>query len=278
MNIYEWNKLAKEQPHFLNRRWDNATRELQRSLKYNPDPNATVRHHLRDTEEQRKYNDEHYELWGFEIDENGNEHFEYGKYIIFVTDEEHLAIHHVSEETRNKISQRLRESPPMKGKHHTEEAKQKISDAERGEKNHNYGKRLSEETRRKISENNARVWKGKHLPESVKKKLSNANKGRVLSEEHKKKISESEKGKVITDDIKQVISKTSKERWSSDEYRQQVTASMRAAQQIEMKRRSALYKEYKETGGMLSWNEFQKHLKDITIGDKQYGTRVLQEN
>lgn len=37
---------------------------------------------------------------GFEIDENGNEHFEYGKYIVFVTHEEHSAIHTASEETR----------------------------------------------------------------------------------------------------------------------------------------------------------------------------------
>lgn len=42
---------------------------------------------------------------GFEIDENGNEHFEYGKYIVFVTHEEHSAIHTASEETREKISE-----------------------------------------------------------------------------------------------------------------------------------------------------------------------------
>ena len=86
------------------RQYDFKSRSLQKSLKYNQDPNAVVRHHLMDTEEQRNYNNTHYELWGFEIDENGEEHFEYGKYIIFVTNEEHLKIHHLSEETRKKIS------------------------------------------------------------------------------------------------------------------------------------------------------------------------------
>ena len=201
MNQTEWKKLAKLDKSQLDWTYYNKSKAIQKSLVYNPDPNAIVKHHLRDTPEQREYNDKYYELWGFEIDENGNEHFEYGKYIVFMTPEEHNKLHHSSEETRNKISQRLRESPPMKGKHHSEESKEKI----RLHHAHNrLGVHLSDETKRKISENNGRAWKGKHLPDSVKKKLSNANKGRVLSEEQKKKISESEKGKVITDDIKQV--------------------------------------------------------------------------
>ena len=106
MNFSEWCEACRE--HYAPRKYDNASRKIQRSLKYNPDPNATVRHHLRDTEEQRKYNDEHYELWGFEIDENGNEHFEYGKYIIFVTKEEHAEIHSMSAETKLKLSESLK--------------------------------------------------------------------------------------------------------------------------------------------------------------------------
>ena len=102
MNIKEWQKACKE--GWASRKYDNLSREIQLSLKYNSDPKATVRHHLRDTEEQRKYNNEHYELWGFEIDKNGNEHFEYGKYIIFITKEEHSKIHACSEETRSKMS------------------------------------------------------------------------------------------------------------------------------------------------------------------------------
>lgn len=63
MNINEWRVLNRIDRSLVN--WDhyNSTRNIQRSLKYNSDPNAVVIHHLRDTEEQRKYNDEHYEFW-----------------------------------------------------------------------------------------------------------------------------------------------------------------------------------------------------------------------
>lgn len=50
------------------------------------------------------------------------------------------------------------ENNPMYGKHHTEETKNKISEAKKGkycgENNHNYGKHHSEETKQKISEAN----------------------------------------------------------------------------------------------------------------------------
>lgn len=117
MNIKEWNKACDE--GWAPRRYDNASREIQKLLKYNSDPNATTRHHLRDTEEQRKYNDEHYELWGFEIDENGNEHFEYGKYVVFMTPEEHNTLHAQSEETKAKRKETL----------NTPEVRKKLSDA-----------------------------------------------------------------------------------------------------------------------------------------------------
>lgn len=311
MNYDEWNKLPyKERPA----KFATLVRSIQRSLKYNSNPKATQVHHLRDTEEQRKYNDEHYEFWGFNQDGT----FEYGKYVIFVTKEEHLNIHTHSEESRAKMSasqkKRFRDNPvtdeqravtsnrvkewfsnndnyirwldslprgenhhmygktgelatrhgvcgekhPFYGKHHTEEAKQKICDATRGEKNHNYGKKLSEETRRKISKNNARVWKGKHLSEETKQKLSEANKGKTLSEDHKRKIGIAGKGKVMPESAKKLIGESSRERWSDDEYRQHVIEAQKVAQQIEMHRRSELYREYKESGGTLSWNEFQK--------------------
>lgn len=79
MNRLEWERLKKLGR--VDRKYDNACREIQKSLKYNPNKEAVVRHHLRDTEEQRKYNDEYYEMWGFNLDGT----FEYGKYIIFLT-------------------------------------------------------------------------------------------------------------------------------------------------------------------------------------------------
>ena len=67
MNQKEWKISEQYKDKF---KWYNKTRKIQKSLQYNQDINAKIIHHLRDTEEQRKYNDEHYELWGFEIDEN----------------------------------------------------------------------------------------------------------------------------------------------------------------------------------------------------------------
>lgn len=219
MNQSEWKKAKYHDKH----KWYNKTRRIQKSFQYNSDPNAKVIHHLRDTEEQRKYNDEHYELWGFEIDENGNEHFEYGKYVAFVTKEEHHKIHLVSDETRCRMceSQRIRRknnpvSPetckkisesnlgrpgmvgkdhPMYGKHHTEETRQKIRDHlpdQSGEKNPFYGKHHSEETRKKISESG----KGKHSGEN------NGMFGKHLTDSHKEKMSVSLKA-AWTDEMKQ---------------------------------------------------------------------------
>ena len=80
---------------------------------------------------------------------------------------------------------------------HPEIAK-KIGEARKkyvGEKHHMYGKHLSEETKRKLSE----AHKGKKLSEETKKKIGQALKGkfkgRCLSEETKRKISEANKGK-----------------------------------------------------------------------------------
>lgn len=73
-------------------------------------------------------------------------------------------------------------------KGHTEETKKKISKANKGEKNHNYGKKLSEETRKKMSESH----KGKTLSDEHKRKIGEAHKGKTHSEETKKKISEAQ--------------------------------------------------------------------------------------
>lgn len=61
MNQKEWKKSGKFPGKY---KWYNQTRKIQRSLQYNQDSNANVIHHLRDTEEQRNYNDTYYEYWG----------------------------------------------------------------------------------------------------------------------------------------------------------------------------------------------------------------------
>lgn len=248
----------------------NKARKIQKSLKYNSDPNAKVIHHLRNTEEQRKYNDEHYELWGFEIDENGNEHFEYGKYVIFVTKEEHAEIHRSSEETRKKIRENHAKM--------TEDLKLKISNTVKLAMN-------NDNIRDKISKAN----KGRKHTESTKEKISNSNKGKLagenhpmygkhLSEEHKIKISESEKGKVTSEETKakQRESKLGEKnpmygKSLSDSHRQAIHDKLAGRKKSEeasknsrmaIREMSVKYFEYKSNGGTLGWNEFKHFLKE----------------
>ena len=97
----------------------------------------------------------------------------------------------LSEETRQKMSEaRKGEKHPNFGKHLSEETRQKISQSRIGEKHPNFGKHCSEETRQKISEAN----KGKHLSKETRQKMSKARKGNHLSEEHRQKISDAFKG------------------------------------------------------------------------------------
>jgi len=80
----------------------------------------------------------------------------------------------ITEETRRKISE------SQKGRIFSEEHKKHLSESLKGDKSPNFGKKLPEETRRKMSEY---------------RKLNPAwNKGKVLSEEHKRKLSEAHKG------------------------------------------------------------------------------------
>lgn len=71
-----------------------------------------------------------------------------------------------------------------KGKHRSEETKQKLSESHKGN-------RLSESTKQKMSE----VRKGKKHSEEWAKNISEAKKGKKLSEEHRRKLSEAKKGK-----------------------------------------------------------------------------------
>ena len=73
-------------------------------------------------------------------------------------------------------------APTNKGKKFTKEHRAKISYANRG-------KQHSDETKQKISENNARYFLGKHRPKETKQKISETMKGRPLSLDHKLALS-----------------------------------------------------------------------------------------
>ena len=118
-----------------------------------------------------------------------------------------------SEESRKKMSEKLKGNKYSLGYKHTEESKKKMSESQKGkfvsEKTKaklsksllgkNKGKICTEETKNKISNSLTGVknhFYGKHHSEDAKQKMSNAKKGKKLSEEHKRKMSESRKGRI----------------------------------------------------------------------------------
>lgn len=81
-----------------------------------------------------------------------------------------------------------------RGFKHSEETKQKLSEMLSGENSYNYGRKFSEEHRRKISESNKgkQAFLGKKHTEETKQKIREANLGRTFSTESRKKMSEAQ--------------------------------------------------------------------------------------
>jgi len=92
-----------------------------------------------------------------------------------------------TKETRKKISE------SNKGKKRSKQTKKLMSKNSMGSGNNFYGKKHSEESKKKMSNSlkKSHPMKGKHWSEETKKKISESLKGRKLSKEIKKKISES---------------------------------------------------------------------------------------
>ena len=99
--------------------------------------------------------------------------------------------------------------------------KQKISESNKGEKNHMYGKHHTEETKKKMSEAQKNRKRKPHT-EETKRKISESNKGKIFSEETRKKISETHKseknpnyGKHWSEETRKKISERNKNgKWS----------------------------------------------------------------
>jgi len=75
-------------------------------------------------------------------------------------------------------------------------------------KQNSLGHRQTEEHKRKISEAN----KGRVVSEETRRKIGEAHKGKKLSGEHRRKISEAHKGKTLTEVHKRRISEGLKRR------------------------------------------------------------------
>lgn len=272
----------------LKYQWANKCRKIQRSLQYNPDPKAVVRHHLRDTEEQRKYNEEHYEYFGFNQDGT----FEYGKYIVFITEEEHIAIHSQSDETKTKIGNASKEhwkdpvyrdrvisgnrrawqnedrrravSAKLKGRHLSDEHKKKLSEALSGENHPLYGTHPSEETlaKRSVAISAAmtpevRQKIREHMPDRHGENNPMYGKTGELhhfygchhTEETRRKISDNTKKALDKPEIRSVLIENGKKGGKKTT------------------ENSIKYKEYKSLGGTLTWNMFQKLLSTVQYED-----------
>ena len=248
MNYKEYKEAEKNKIKGIHY-WANEVRKIQRSLKYNPNPNATVRHHLRDTEEQRKYNDEHYEYFGFNQDGT----FEYGKYVIFVTKEEHTEIHKVSDETRKKLS---------------------ISN-----------KNKSKETLAKMSAASRRNWQNQDYIEKMKHRSEHRTYC-CHTDETKNKISISQKAN-MTDEHRKVISEATKEAMKDPIIRQKIIdantgennpnygkprddetrSKISESKKSYMLKLGDLFREYKANGGTLKWSQFQTYARDNHLLD-----------
>ena len=108
--------------------------------------------------------------------------------LVFMRCGEHVSLHskgkHFSEEHRQKIAETL------KGKHLSAEHRKKLSEAKRGDNNPNFGKHHTEDHRQKIAE----ALKGKHHSEERRQKNSLVHIGKHHSAETRHKLSKSWKG------------------------------------------------------------------------------------
>lgn len=112
---------------------------------------ACAVHHRDDTEECRKYNEEHYELWGF--NEDGT--FEYGKYVVFMTHRQHMRHHNTGINNPMYGVRKFGADNPFYGHIHSNISKEKMHIA-------HVGKKLSCEHKAKIATANkgiSMLWK-----------------------------------------------------------------------------------------------------------------------
>ena len=128
-------------------------------------------------------------LSGKQLDELGLYFNRPANELIFLTKSEHRSLHHKGKHLSEEHKQKLSES--LKGQHPSEESKRKNSESHKGKKSGMKGKHHSEEAKQKISE----ACRGKYHSEEAKQKISEARRGKHLSEETKIKISEAKKGK-----------------------------------------------------------------------------------
>jgi len=112
----------------------------------------------------------------------------------------------------------------------SEETRKKMSEANKGQKCYMYGKPKSEETRKKLSLAN----KGKKLSKETKKKIGDAkrgeknhNYGKHLLDETKLKLSKVNKGKKLSEETKGKMSESGKGKPKSEQHKQNISLALK---------------------------------------------------
>lgn len=123
-----------------------------------------------------------------------------------------------AEDVRQKISdaQKGRPVPEWKRKQIAESLMGKYT----GEKSGRFGKKASDETRRKLSE----VGRGRKHTEEARRKISEGNKGKKMTEDQRARLSEARKGMRFSEEHRRHIAESKKGQGWSEGQRERVTA------------------------------------------------------
>lgn len=153
-------------------------------------------------------------------------------------------------------------SAANKGQKRTEEARFKMSVACRGKIPWNKGKTLSEEYRKKLSE----AHKGQKLSIEHRESISKANTGRCFSEETRRKISISNTGKRHSLETKRLLSEISKKRIVSDETKRKLSEIGKGRRHTE----EAKKKMSEKLKGKIFTAEHRKKISESQKGEKSH--------